>query len=316
MFDNDCSSEVSHSQITDNVATGATTRGGGISLAEYCYPTFFDCLLVSNETNGSGGAVYCEAYCDPVFASCTLWNNSAGTGSTLFSDGRCQTTLTDTVFSSRDGEVVPTGSSIVATFCCVEGGWRGTGNQDADPLFAAGRLGPYYFSSVSAGQETDSPCLNAGSSAATALGLDELTTTTDEQLDEGVVDIGYHYPSSLARIDVSVNSPAICRGEELVVSVEVSNPGEPISIDAYVGLVLPTGDLYCLKPDGTLGVGMYPLAAGVNLPEGFTYGPVEIMRFLVPDSAPTGGYLAAGALLYAGESDLVTSPDTVFFEVL
>jgi len=65
----------------------------------------------------------------------------------------------------------------------------GTGSISKDPLFATGRLGTYYLS-------TSSPCVDSGSTSAASLGLDKMTTRTDEQWDTGTVDMGYHYVSN------------------------------------------------------------------------------------------------------------------------
>ena len=65
----------------------------------------------------------------------------------------------------------------------------GTGSISKDPLFATGRLGAYYLS-------TSSPCVDKGSTSAVSLGLDKMTTRTDEQWDTGTVDMGYHYASN------------------------------------------------------------------------------------------------------------------------
>ncbi|UCD76269.1 MAG: hypothetical protein JSV91_04960, partial [Phycisphaerales bacterium] len=73
-------------------------------------------------------------------------------------------------------------------------GWPGEGNIDADPLFVTGPLGEYYLSQTAAGQPAESPCLDAGSDTAENLGLDTLTTRTDQASDSGIVDMGYHYP--------------------------------------------------------------------------------------------------------------------------
>ena len=51
---------------------------------------------------------------------------------------------------------------------------------------------------VATGQAVNSPCVDAGSDTAENLGLDMLTTRTDQATDEGVVDMGYHYPVSVA----------------------------------------------------------------------------------------------------------------------
>jgi hypothetical protein len=88
------------------------------------------------------------------------------------------------------------------TYSNVEGGYTGTGNIDADPLFVAGPDGCYYLSQTAAGQSTDSPCVDSGSGPAavvcfTGVGgtvcLDDLTTRIDLVNDSGTVDMGYHH---------------------------------------------------------------------------------------------------------------------------
>ncbi|UCF44472.1 MAG: hypothetical protein JSV99_06070, partial [Planctomycetota bacterium] len=70
----------------------------------------------------------------------------------------------------------------------------GSGNIHSDPCFVSGPLGDYYLSQVAAGQEIQSPCVDAGSDLAANLGMWIHTTRTDEVGDEGMVDMGYHYP--------------------------------------------------------------------------------------------------------------------------
>jgi hypothetical protein len=75
----------------------------------------------------------------------------------------------------------------------------GTGALSLDPLFVTGPNGEYCLSQVSAGQDSTSPCVDAGDTllATTPLNLDSLihtwTTRTDSLLDSGVIDLGYHY---------------------------------------------------------------------------------------------------------------------------
>jgi hypothetical protein len=56
----------------------------------------------------------------------------------------------------------------------------------------------YLLSQTEAGQEEDSPCVDAGSDLAINLGLNRYTTRTDRIFDKGIVDMGYHYPLALA----------------------------------------------------------------------------------------------------------------------
>jgi len=82
------------------------------------------------------------------------------------------------------------------TYSLVQGGYAGTGNIDADPLFLAGPMGAYYLSQTAAGQPADSPALDAGSRLASEAGLDTRATRTDSVSDSGIVDMGYHYPAA------------------------------------------------------------------------------------------------------------------------
>jgi len=62
-------------------------------------------------------------------------------------------------------------------------------NISKDPNFISG----YLLSQIAAGQEVNSPCVDAGSDLASAFGLDTYTTRTDSISDDANVDMGYHY---------------------------------------------------------------------------------------------------------------------------
>jgi len=68
-----------------------------------------------------------------------------------------------------------------------------------DPLFvsvASEKNGNYYLGQRASGQDSDSPCVDAGSDTAAKLGLGDKTTRTDKVGDTGIVDVGYHYTKS------------------------------------------------------------------------------------------------------------------------
>ena len=71
-----------------------------------------------------------------------------------------------------------------------------------DPLFVAVdsvKNGNYFLSQQDAGQDRNSPSVDAGSKDATLVGLGKDTTRTDKAGDSGIVDMGYHYPSKPAK---------------------------------------------------------------------------------------------------------------------
>ena len=105
-------------------------------------------------------------------------------------------TVRDSIFwkngTPPSGRVI---GPVTVTHSLVQGGFPGSGNLDADPLFVPGPLGDFYLSSAFAGQPATSPAVDAGSDTAIALGLDALVTRTDSVPDTGIADMGYHYPS-------------------------------------------------------------------------------------------------------------------------
>ncbi len=70
-------------------------------------------------------------------------------------------------------------------------------NISEDPLFVSNQNGNYFLSQIVAGQNEQSPCVNAGSGDVTEFELENYTTRTDSIADIAIVDIGYHYPDGI-----------------------------------------------------------------------------------------------------------------------
>jgi len=80
----------------------------------------------------------------------------------------------------------------------------------------AERHNEFYLSAIAAGQEDDSPCIDAGEDLASSVCydqgdsqvcLDELSTRTDGETDLETVDMGFHYPEGAS---VSPTPTATC----------------------------------------------------------------------------------------------------------
>ena len=194
----------------------------------------------SGEDGGNGGAgagVFCGLQSSVVVEQCTIVSNRTGRGGEGW-DGWAARGMGGGVYARADTEIV---NSIIwgnspqnlfghdcnnVSFCdigddeCI----GSVGNISADPLFiqpgywadandrnivlepndpnAVWIMGDYHLSQKAAGQALDSPCVDAGSDTAVNLGMDQFTTRTDKVADEGIVDMGYHYPiPSLGDID-------------------------------------------------------------------------------------------------------------------
>jgi len=151
--------------------------------------------LISGNVGEWGGGIFGEN-ADFSLSNLTITNNDAPVGGGLVSWGSIFY-LTDCIIRNNGTDPLDEADgSIFITYSDVEGGWEGEGNIDEDPLFATGPWGSYYLSQTAAGQSQQSPCVNAGSDMASNLGMNDKTTRTDNLPDTGVVDMGYHYPTS------------------------------------------------------------------------------------------------------------------------
>jgi hypothetical protein len=120
-----------------NEATGFSA-GGGLQ-GRSAHPTVTNCTFTENIAMLRGGGINFKFYTHAVITNCILWND------------------TPEEIYAEDGEPI-------VTYCDVQDGWTGTGNIDADPLFADTANGDYHLSWLNFPTEdsTKSPCIDAG----------------------------------------------------------------------------------------------------------------------------------------------------------
>ncbi|MEK6674937.1 MAG: hypothetical protein AABZ47_04695 [Planctomycetota bacterium] len=168
-----------------------------------------NCLIVGNGA-GSAGAGSCAPhpgddypcgfvygtgngiYGNPTITNCTIVGNSFGRSAV---DGSARVS-SSIVWGNGVTLADQVAGGAVIDHSDIQGWNLGPqdGNFAVDPLFVSGPLGDYYLSQESAGQSSDSPCVDAGNDLAATLGLDLLTTRTDTVGDNGMIDLGYHHP--------------------------------------------------------------------------------------------------------------------------
>ncbi len=201
--------------ISDNVADGAFEGdgdGGGIE-CESSSAIITNCLIRGNNAGHWGGGVDCLGS-QAIITNCTIVDNVAPRYGGICADATSSlTAVVSSILWNNGGEDI---TGATSRFCCVQDGSVGEGNNiSVDPRFREGPLsdyygdyyGHYYLSNEKAGQSTDSPCIDAGDPGAgdpnavrVGLGLDTFSTRTDNEFDEGRVDIGYHYPGGAAAV--------------------------------------------------------------------------------------------------------------------
>jgi hypothetical protein len=197
--------------ITDN---NAFYEGGALSCNLSGWAKLLNCTLVGNSTTsgsyGTGGAISsAENFAWVQLENCILWNNSALNGPQI---------AVGTIFGSSPDGSGPF-ADVDVSYDDVEGGqdavyiedpaytavWWLAGNLTDDPMFVDIDVNApsYYLSQVKAGQSTNSPCVDAGSFAASVLKSligEMLTTRTDLVEDANMVDIGYHYETGAGTV--------------------------------------------------------------------------------------------------------------------
>jgi parallel beta-helix repeat protein len=188
---------ISNSIIADNTADSS---GGGI----YCWnasQTITNCLIVNNTANGldtysGGGGIYYSSDDAKIMKNSTIADNAAFQGAGIYCYSDASPNLTDCIlWGNTTDQIAGDGTeNPTADYCDIQNGWSGSGsnNMSADPLFVSGSANDYCLSQLLAGQPYESPCVNSGSDLAVNLGLDELSTRTDDEPDDGIVDMGYH----------------------------------------------------------------------------------------------------------------------------
>ncbi|MCK4751820.1 MAG: hypothetical protein KAS75_00130, partial [Planctomycetes bacterium] len=303
---------------------GGDAYGAGISTTGSSSILFNNLIIGNSAIGGDGGSSYMvpdglegSAYGGAIYGSdflvtnCTISDNSSeglsGAGG-ISGTG----TVTNCILWGNGDDL----HGCSATYSCIEDGDAGTGNISTDPDFVSGPLGDYYLSQTAAGQPTTSPCVNTGSDTAANLNMDILTTRTDQILDSGTVDMGYHYsllesPDINFDGDVDLDDFAILasqwRQPPGTPSADIEPPGGDGVVDEFDlailtdywlwGVVVPNSLVSHWKFDETSGATAYD-SAGTN------HG------ILANGTVWTTGQID-GALYFDGSDDYVSVPDSL-----
>jgi predicted outer membrane repeat protein len=176
--------------ITSCIFSGnsATNQHGGAISGYASSPTITSCVFSGNTAGQHGGAIY-NNYMHSTITNCTSSGNTAEWyGGAIFNYYSTGVVITNSILW---GDTASTGSEIynivdvpehnpTVTYCDVEGGYAGTGNMDADPLFVDDTsTEPAYWNLH---LRPDSPCIDVGINSAPGL------PATDFEGDPRIVD--------------------------------------------------------------------------------------------------------------------------------
>lgn len=168
---------LAHCRITGNTAS---TYGGGVFCVDSSSPSLINCEIVRNHALQSGSGAACWTHSSPAFTNCTIAENTNGG---VDCQGSSSPVLTNCILWNRGSEL--TGDSAKTanvTWSAIQGGWSGTGNIAAYPLFAEPTNGDFQL-------RDGSPCIDRG--------LVDAAPATDiagrpRPGNDGLVDMGAH----------------------------------------------------------------------------------------------------------------------------
>jgi hypothetical protein len=166
LFDH-VSATLNNNYIADNIAY---TVAGGLNVGLCPNLILTNNIIANNQTyfDVAGGiAIWrCE---NMIFSNNTIYGNSAGTrGGGVAINNDSSTTFVNNIFYNNyayeDQQIYSVNSNLTVQYSCIEGGWPGEGNIDADPLFEDAANGDFHLSwgNYPIDDYSKSPCIDAG----------------------------------------------------------------------------------------------------------------------------------------------------------
>lgn len=240
--------DTSSPTLTNNIIARNSSNhsGGGLWFSRECSPIITNNTISGNSASVNGGGIACESTYDSslVVSNTIFWDNSALSGPEIWlGDGSMFYTATFTIsYSDVEG-----GQSLVY----VDPDWTlnwGSGNIDADPLFADAPSDDYHLT-------VNSPCRDTGDNTAPSLPDEDLEG--DPRIADSTVDMGADefYPHLY-------HLGAVVPGNPLTLKV-VGTPSATVILALGAGIQDPPqstlyGDLWLSWPIQPFSIGAMP----------------------------------------------------------
>jgi hypothetical protein len=278
---------MSHDQQMNNIIShNSALNGGGIGIISGSRTLIANNIIFENNAQSDGGGIYIINSSEPGFASLTIYGNTAGSkGGGIYHNVLSSCDLVNSIVWDNTagyyGDQITGGISV--TYYNIMGGWSGSGNINADPLFVDPPNGDFHIT-------YNSPCKNTGNNSSVSFQTD---FEDDPRIHDGTVDMGadefhthlYHIgtvtPGSPIEVKV-VGDPGIAP-VTLAIGSGIQDPPQPTPY-GNLYLLLPTlwrGNLGSIPSNGVL---VYPGTVPTSWQAGDEYPFQALVGPLAPGS--------------------------------
>ncbi|MCK4312231.1 MAG: T9SS type A sorting domain-containing protein, partial [Candidatus Cloacimonetes bacterium] len=217
-------------------------------------------VLISGNSASSGGGIYCSNS-NSSLENVTFSNNSAeyyNGGGIYYHDGSMNL-VNCILWNDSPEEIYIYSSFVTATYSDIQGGWAGTGNIDAEPLFADPQNFDFHltWANFPIPDSTKSPCIDAG----------DPNSPLDP--DGTIADMGAYYFNQNVSVDdpqeissymlVNYPNPISINNINLTVSFSIHKPGK-----VKIQLFNIKGQLVSTIIDEEKNIGNYTISHSFN----------------------------------------------------
>ena len=116
-------------------SSNSAGAGGGGMYNNSSSPTLTNVTFSSNSAGTIGGGMFNLFSSSPTLTNVTFSSNSAGYGAGMYNESSSPTLTNSILWGDSGVEIINDFSSVTVSYSDVQGGWSGTGNINADPLF-------------------------------------------------------------------------------------------------------------------------------------------------------------------------------------
>jgi len=301
-----------NNQIFDN--TSGSGGGAGIRVYNNSSPQIINNTIHGNvSTSGSGGGLLIKNSFVSVINT-IFWDNDSADLSEIWVGHSSTPSVLDIDFSD-----VQDGLAAVIVIAPSTVNW-GAGMIDADPILHDPAIGDCHLEQDPPQPGIFNPCVDTGDP--TSMLLDG-STRTDDVLDSGIVDMGYHYmapvPDEPEIYEVMPETGHVAGGTAVTISGDyfTDTADTTVTFDGISAgdlVVVDVNTITCTTPahvSGTVDVTVTNSNGFDTLVSGFTYNFEPIVSSVDPDNGPVAG---GTAVTISGDYFTDTADTTVTFD--